>query len=181
MKKLVYLLIFAFVITSGCTKDSLSDENVFLKKKSTQCVIVPAKCWFTTVPDFSMGFVPCSPVEMEVALLRHGGMKGHLAHGGALITDLSYYNVLGCEFDYMNLTVTENIVGIHTVANGDCYTFTGQIQVDVTNGMLSGTVLVDGGTGRYDGATASLTLTGVHNFETNVATMTGEGLWTFTK
>ncbi len=181
MKKAVYLLIFVVVIISGCSRDSLTEDNVYLKKRSDLGVIVPAKCWFTTAPDYSLGFILCLPPEMEVSLLGGGWMAGHLTHGGTLISDQSYYRVLNCNFDYLTLTVSESIEGVHTVANGDYYWFTSDLQVNVTNGMLTGTVIVNGGTGRYEGATAMLVINGIHDLQTNVATMTGEGSWTFMK
>lgn len=174
-------MILVLAIFFSCAKDSLFNENMNMEKSINQAVMVPAKCWFTTIPDLSQDFILCSPEDMGVALLKGGWMKGHLTHGGKLNAELSFYRVISCEFDYMTMKVTESIDGTHTAANGDYYFYTGTLTVDVTNGDLSGTVTVTGGTGRYDGATASLTITGIHNLVTNVATMTGEGLWTFPK
>lgn len=117
---LFFAIVFSFML-SGCTKDITTDEMVDLKKAS---VPVPAKCSFTTTPDFTLGATLCTPTEMGVAICGGGWMSGHQSHGGKLVTEKSTYRVVNCEFDYLTLQASENIEGSHTVANGDSYSYT---------------------------------------------------------
>ncbi len=181
MKKVLFVFTVILVSLIGCNKDIVNDENVLLKKRSGETITVPARCVFTTIPDFSLGYTLCSPPEMEVGILSGGFMEGNISHGGKLISALSNYRVIDCDFNYTELRASENIEGIHTAANGDQYSYIGTIQLDITNGILSGEVIVTGGTGRYEGSTAFLTIAGIHDLSTNIASMTGEGYWTFRK
>lgn len=184
MKKLNYFFLF-FVIAvlfSGCSEfetnqDLLNPENNLELKKAN--VPIPAKCWTTTVPDFSQGTVLCTPEEFEVAVLAGGNMSGIEAHGGILDTEKSTWNVISCDFDYENLLIAEYIEGKHTLMNGDYFLYTGVLTLNVTNGEFSGVINVYEGVGRFEGGTAEVAITGMYNFETNVATMQGEGFWVF--
>jgi hypothetical protein len=77
------------------------------------------------------------------------------------------------------LLIAEYFEGRHTMMNGDYFLYTGTLKVNVTDGAIKGTVNIYEGTGRFEGGTAEVALTGVYNFETNVATMQGEGFWDF--
>jgi len=100
-------------------QDFLNPENDIELKKAK--VPIPAKCWTTTVPDFSQGTVLCTPEDFEVEVIKGGWMSGIEAHGGKLDTEKSTWNVLSCEFDYVNLQVIEQIEGKHTVMSGDYF------------------------------------------------------------
>lgn len=184
MKKLNYFFLF-FVIAvlfSGCSEietnqDLLNPENDFEFKKAK--VPIPAKCWTTTVPDFSQGTILCNPEGFEVEVLAGGNMSGIEAHGGKLDTEKSTWNVTGCDFDYENLLIAEYIEGKHTMMNGDYFLYTGVLTLNVTNGEFSGVINIYEGVGRFEGGTAEVFITGVYDFETNVATMHGEGFWVF--
>jgi hypothetical protein len=184
MKKLNYFFLFVFigVLISGCSEfetnqDLYSPENDPELKKAK--VPIPAKCWTTTVPDFTQGTVLCTPEGFEVAVLAGGNMSGIEAHGGKLDVEKSIWNVTGCDFDYENLLIAEYIEGKHTMMNGDYFLYTGVLTLNVTNGEFSGVINVYEGVGRFEGGTAEVAITGMYNFETNVATMQGEGFWDF--
>jgi hypothetical protein len=79
MKKLNYFFLFVLigVLISGCSEietnqDLLNPGNDSELKKAK--VPIPAKCWTTTVPDFSQGTVLCTPEEFEVAVVAGGNM-----------------------------------------------------------------------------------------------------------
>jgi hypothetical protein len=184
MKKLNYFFLFVFigVLISGCSEfetnqDLLSPENAPELKKAK--VPIPAKCWTTTVPDFSQGTILCTPEELEVVVLKGGNMSGIEAHGGKLDTEKSTWNVTSCDFDYEKMEIAEYIEGKHTMMNGDYFLYTGILTLNVTNGEFSGVINIYEGVSRFEGGTAELAITGMYNFETNVATMQGEGFWNF--
>lgn len=184
MKKLNYFFLFVFtgVLIFGCSEmetnqDLLNPGNDSELKKAK--VPIPAKCWITSVPDFSQGTVLCTPEEFEVAVVAGGNMSGIEAHGGKLDVEKSTWNVVSCDFDYGNLHVIEQIEGKHTVMSGDYFLYTGVLTLNVTNGEFSGVINIYEGVGRFEGGTAEVAITGMYNFETNVATMHGEGFWDF--
>ncbi|WP_372949542.1 hypothetical protein [Mariniphaga sp.] len=184
MKKLNYFFVFfliAFLI-SGCSEfetnqDFLNPENNSELKKAK--VPIPAKCWITSVPDFSQGSVLCTPGELEVEVLKGGWMSGIEAQGGKLDTEKSIWNVVSCDFDSEKLLVIEHVEGKHTMMRGDYFLYTGTLSLNITNGAIAGVINVYEGVGRFEGGTAEVAITGMYNFETNVATMYGEGFWVF--
>jgi len=186
MKKLNYFFLFFLtaLLISGCSEietnqDLLNPEyNTELKMAK---VPIPAKCRTTTVPDFSQGTISCTPEELGVAVLAGGNMSGIEAHGGKLDTEKSTWRVTGCDFDSENLQIAEYIEGKHTMMNGDYFIYTGVLTLNVTNGEFSGVINVYEGVGRFEGGTAEVAITGMYNFETNVATMHGEGFWVFSE
>jgi hypothetical protein len=180
-KAVVFLTIIFFAIS--CEKDFLFTESdqtdqIELKKAT---VHVPMKCWFTTVADYSLDMITCSPEEMGVAVLSGGFMKGHATHGGKLKTELSCWRILDCEFDYEQGQMTGYIEGKNTVANGDYYFYTGVLHISVMTGMLSGEIIMDDGVGKFKGVTGNLVIDGVHNFELNEAVFTANGFCTFVR
>jgi hypothetical protein len=182
MKKLNYFFLFVLVVVliSGCSEfetnhNLLDQENTSELKKAK--VPIPAKCWTTTVPDLSNGFVLCTPAELGVKVVAGGNMSGIEAHGGKLDTEKSTWEVVSC--DIQNFQLIENIEGKHTVMNGDYFLYTGTLSASLLDGAITGTVNIYEGTGKFEGGTAEVSITGILDFQTNVATMKGEGFWTF--
>lgn len=184
MKKLNYFFLFFMIalLISGCSETETSQDLLIpgndseLKKAK---VPIPAKCWLTSVPDFLQGNVLCTPESFEVAVVAGGAMKGHEAHGGKLDTEKSTWEVVRCDFDYEIMKITEYIEGKHTFMNGDYYFYEGVLSVSIVDGSIDGVVNAFGGVGKFEGGTAEVHIEGTLNFETNVATMKGEGFWIF--
>jgi len=184
MKKLNYFFLFFLIalLFSGCSEfetnqDFLNPDNDSELKKAK--VPIPAKCWTTSVPDFSQGTILCIPEKYEVEVVAGGNMSGIEAHGGKLDTEKSTWKVTGCDFDYENSLIIENIEGKHTVMNGDYFLYTGTLSASVTDGAITGTVNIYEGTGKFEGGTAEVSITGILDFDTGIATMKGEGFWDF--
>ena len=168
----------AVLFTIGCEKESFTEAEQFDQmelKKAT--VKVPMKCWFTTVPDYSLEMIACSPVKMGVEVLSGGFIKGHQTHGGKINMELSPWKVIECEFDPGLGVMTGYIRGRNTLANGDYYFYTGVMHIAVANGMLTGKISMNGGVGKFKKVTGDLLLTGKSDF--NEATFTAEGFCTF--
>lgn len=184
MKKLNYFFLFLLitVLFSGCSEfetnqDLMNPENAPELKKAK--VPIPAKCWTTTVPDFSQGTVLCIPEIAGVKVVAGGNMSGIEAHGGKLDVEKSTWKVTGCDFDDEKMEITEDIEGKHTVMNGDYFLYTGTLTASVIDGAITGTVNISGGTGKFEGGTAEVNITGFLDFGTGIATMKGEGYWDF--
>jgi len=186
MKKLNYFFLFFLIalLISGCSEietnqDLLNPGNDSELKKAK--VPIPAKCWTTTVPDFSQGTISCTPEELGVAVVAGGNMSGIEAHGGKLDTEKSTWEVVSCEFDEVNMKIIEHIEGKHTVMNGDYFLYTGTLSASSPDGAITGTVNIYEGTGKFEGGTAEVSITGILDFQTSVATMKGEGFWVFSE
>ena len=184
MKKLDYFFFFVLitVLISGCSefetsRDLFDQENAPELKKAK--VPIPAKCWTTTVPDFTQGTILCIPEIDGVVVVAGGNMSGIEAHGGKLDTEKSTWNVTGCDFDYENLQIVEYIEGKHTMMNGDYFLYTGALKLNVSDGTIAGVVNINEGVGRFEGGTAEVSINGVYDFETDIATMKGKGFWNF--
>jgi len=184
MKKLNFFFLFVFIVVliSGCSEfetnnNLLDQENTPELKKAK--VPIPAKCWTTTVPDFTKGTVICTSEYLKLEVVAGGNMSGIEAHGGKLDTEKSTWKVTGSDIDYENLQIVEYIEGKHTVMNGDYFLYTGTLSASLTDGAITGTVNIYEGTGKFEGGTAEVTMSGFLDFETSIATMKGEGFWTF--
>jgi hypothetical protein len=74
---------------------------------------------------------------------------------------------------------TSQIAGVVTVANGDSYSFTCIMIVNIVSNDVILNITVTGGVGRFEGATGQMTLTGIHT-EGGIP-VSGEGLMNFPK
>lgn len=178
MRKLCYLLMLAAVMLAGCAKDPVSEETIDLKEREAEKRI-PKICWLSTIPNYSMGTILCMPEEVGVAIIAGGWMQGHESYGGKLISEECPWEVNSCEIDLETMLVTFYTDGKHTMANKDYYFFNAVNTLNLIDGSLVCQVSCYGGVGRYENATAEITLTGSYNFETNVASFTGRGYWVF--
>ena len=74
---------------------------------------------------------------------------------------------------------TAQIEGVVTLANGDSYSYTCIMTVDLVIQSVILNITVTGGVGIYQGATGQMTFTGVHT-ESGIP-ISGEGLINFPK
>lgn len=178
--KRVFFVVLLSIFALGCEKladvTPMESEQLELKKGE---IVVPAKCWFTTVLDPTIPFVTCVPEEYGVKIPGGGWMKGHETHGGKLNEELSKWNIPGCYLGPGPDQLTEIVTGIHTVANGDSYFYEGTLTINYVTGALTGEIDITGGTGKYEDATGHVTLNGTQNMELMQATFYGEGFWIF--
>lgn len=179
MKTLQILLVIAFVIISGFSKDTQTDENVFPKNGTYESVTVPMKVWGTTIDNNALPETDCTGFP-PMSHTGGGWLQGHQTHGGRFITSQSTWIITDCEtVGYIN---TSHITGTNTVANGDSYDYTCTMDVVLAASppfMVTLYITITGGTGRFEGAAAYVECHGYHNGE--VITFTGEGTITFAK
>lgn len=184
MKKIL-LLSAMILFAMGCQKENAFQEaEKALKEdwgRGPAGVTVPATTWFTTVPDYTLEVIVCSPVEIGIGVLEGGFMKGHQTHGGRLQTMKSPWQINSCEIHMEEGYMTGYIAGKITVSSGDYYHYTGVINTSIMDGSVWGTISVDGGTGRYKNAKGEFELNGYYDFEANEASFQGEGYFTFYK
>lgn len=180
MKTRVFLLLLAAAMLAGCAKDPVSEEANELKDQGA-LKRIPKICWLSTIPNYEAGTILCMPEELGVAIIAGGWMRGHETYGGKLIPDESPWHVNSCEVNLETMVVTFYTQGMHTMANRDYYSFTSVNTLSLVDGAIVCQVSCFGGVGRYENATAEITLSGTYDFETNVATLTGRGTWVFSE
>jgi len=180
MKKLCYLLMLAAVMLTGCAKDPMNEETIDLKERKAEKRI-PKICWLSTIPNYSLGTILCMPEELGAEMIAGGWMQGHESYGGKLRSEECPWVVNSCELNYKTMVVTFFSEGMHTLANRDYYFFNAENTLNLADGSMVCQVSCYGGVGRYENATAEITLTGSYNFETNVATFSGRGYWVFSE
>lgn len=168
----------ASVMLAGCAKDPVSEEAVELKDQMTGKRI-PKICWLSTIPNFSAGTILCMPEDLGIGIIAGGWMQGHETYGGKLISDECPWHVNSCEINLETMVVTFYTQGMHTMANRDYYFFNAVNTLSLVDGAMVCQVSCYGGVGRYENATAAITLNGSYDFETNVATLSGRGYWVF--
>ena len=170
MKTLNILFLLLAVIFSGFSKDSESTKAG---------VTVPTRFDGVIIQNFS-SLTVCTPTGEpypKIAHARTGWLSGNQTHGGRLITEQSTWTIVSCSTDFTTGINTSYVEGVNTVANGDSYFYTAVMQVDGNTGHVILNITIDGGTGRYEGASGYSVLTGYHT-ETSVP-ISGWGSVTF--
>jgi hypothetical protein len=173
MKTLKILLVLVAVILSGFSRDSQRTEAGVTKTVKFDGVII-------TNP--SAGLTVCTPLGAPYPTIAHsrtGTLMGHQTHGGKLITELSTWELSSCNTDFTTMLNTAQIEGVVTVANGDSYSYTCIMTVNLVTQAVILNITVTGGVGIYEGATGEIMMTGIHT-ESGIP-VSGEGLINFPK
>ena len=169
MKKFFSLLIGVIFLATACQKDNLVNENdlsVISHEKAGKPVTKTIKFFEVSGTfqfDYNSGV--CDP-GVPYATLEGDGNASHIGH----YTVLNY----GC---YDGESV---INGIITAANGDeIHTYVESAELDEDTGIWYYHYVIDGGTGRFDGASGDVDLFGTIDFVNFEWTMEGEGTITY--
>jgi hypothetical protein len=157
MKPLKILLLLLAMIFSGFSKDS----NI-----PNAGVTVPFKLDGIIIQNPSSETV-CTPTGTPYIYISHsrtGWLQGNVSHGGLLIPEKSKWTIYNCDTDFASMINTSYLEGVITVANGDSYSYTGTMLVDLTiaSHPVTLNITVNGGTGRFEGVIGQIILTGSH-------------------
>lgn len=176
MKPLNILLVFTIaVLLSGFSGDSHSTKSG---------VTVPFKFDGVIITNPSPEVI-CTPIPGEgdeFPLIKHsrfGWVQGHQTHGGRLITEQSTWEISSCYSDFATMLNYSQIDGVNTVANGDSYTYSCTMTTDLSARTVTLDITVTGGTGRFEGATGRVVLSGVYT-ESGIP-VSGQGYIIFRK
>ncbi len=170
MKTLKILLVIAFVLFSGFSRESQTDEKPVLKlMKGTMCMSE------TNVPRMTVIGTPViNPstgqiLVPELTMVGKAWLSGHATHMGNFIVGQSYMTGVTAHLD-MNALSQRKIVlvadytGRITGANGDYFGFETSIEIDATDEshrMITGTYTLTGGSGKLENARGSGDLNGI--------------------
>jgi hypothetical protein len=127
-------------------------------------------------------FTSCSGDIPDFAIPDHF-LAGQATHLGNLNGALSTLHHDDCDISFATLQLTASVSGQLAAANGDLVFYTGEDVIDLTSlltetgttGAISGTWIIDGGTGRFAGASGSFTITGIVDFVTGTFSAVATG------
>lgn len=102
-------------------------------------------------------------------------LKGTATHIGQINAQLSSLHHVSCDLSVATMLLTTNVFVELATINGDLLYCTGNDAVDVANlltgagttGAITGTWTITGGTGRFNGASGSFTISGLVDFVAN--------------
>jgi len=175
MKTLKILLVLVAVILSGFSRDSQTG-------KTETGVTKTVKFKGVIITNPSAGLTVCTPAGPGIPTIAHsrtGTLQGYQTHGGKLITELSTWEISSCNTNFTTMLNTAQIEGVVTVANGDSYSYTCTMTVNLVTNAVILNISVTSGVGIYEGATGEIMMTGIHS-ESGIP-VSGEGLINFPK
>ncbi len=170
MKKLT--LIFAalgFLMSCNTDSDDLASPGIGMGEsiipRSTK--VFHATLQSTLNLDPAIPFTLCSGDLPEFAIPDHF-LSGNATHLGKLNAALSTLHHENCNISFATATLTASVSGQLTGANGDLIYYTGDDVIDIyglltgtsATGSINGNWTITGGTGRFNGASGSLTISG---------------------
>lgn len=114
----------------------------------------------------------CSGV-LPLALLDYF-ISGNATHLGILNSDLSILHHDDCDLNIETMLLSTGVSGQLVGANGDLVYYTGEDVINVfnlltgsgPNGPITGTWAITGGTGKFEGASGAITISGLVDFAT---------------
>ena len=169
MKTLIYLFAIVMLLFAGCAKDEMFDETPDLKKAK---VPVPMKADFCMAPNMQAGFiliVGLDPASPDSYLPKEGWISGHATHMGEIIMEKSPTKFISAEVTSTGVKALSE--GKITAANGDSYLFTAT-SYSFPDKPFTGEVYMYNGTGKFEGMTGTVIMTGSGSCWTAEGTMT---------
>jgi len=170
MKKITFLLAaFAFFI--ACTKDSDELVKVGPDASLTPRTTKEFKASFQSSLNLNNPFTVCTGDVPGFGVPDHF-LAGWAKHFGPLNGSESTLHHDACNIVVADATLTATVSGQITAANGDKIYYSGVDVVDITGfiynnsetGAINGTWNINGGTGKFEDASGSFTVTGEVNF-----------------
>src|SRR6185295_4567182 len=168
MKKILTIAL-AIIVISACNK-SANEINPGSKattyaEKQTQTR--PFEINLYTTADINSTPTPCTGDLPGFAI---GGLflHGTATHLGLINPSQSTLQHVGCDLSFATALLTTSIAGQIAAADGDLIFYTGNDEINVFNlltgagstGTITGVWTITGGTGKFAGATGSLSMNG---------------------
>ena len=183
MKKL-FITVTALLLLSGCRKERMpadwmtDDSNQPLTAEKVK-VERPMFVNFQAKPDMSVPPVQCLPAEYGIILGGGTFIYGTATHVGKVDPLNSYTRLKVCNMAAGLAAVITMNQGQLAAANGDLMFFQSEETTSLITGAMGGVVTITGGTGRFTGATGSVTIKGRVNFTNGTLVWTGSGTITY--
>ena len=175
MKKIT-IIAMSVLFLAACQKEMneiAAPAGIQTELASSQKIARPFKATLNAAADANAAPTPCSGVVPFAA--PDFLLSGTATHMGLVIAQTSRLHHVSCDLDVTTALLTTNVSVDLVAANGDILHFTGDDVVNVANllgqtgttGSITGTWSIDGGTGKFIGATGSVTINGIVDFATN--------------
>jgi hypothetical protein len=185
MKNLIFItLSFLFLAACNSSSDELASPGVSSKieERSQQARAfhgnLSGALNINSAPTACTGLFPLALVDYF--------MSGNATHLGNLNAS-SFLHHDDCNVDVSTLLLTNHVSGHLVAANGDWIEYAGQDTVNIynfatgegPNGPIYGTWTITGGTGKFNGATGSFTISGLVDFTTLGFSAVADGTITY--
>ena len=173
------IIIFSIMLLAACSKENMDTNPSTWTEDGSSSNIQAAKvsrafsATINAAADVNSPPTPCSGIVPFAA--PDFNLSGTAIHLGQLNAQLGRLHHVSCDVNVSTMLLTTNVSGQIAAANGDLIYYTGDDVVNVANlltqtgttGAITGTWTIGGGTGRFIGATGSLTISGTVDFVTN--------------
>jgi hypothetical protein len=173
MKKLMIFLL-PVIVTFGCSRDSLNDENVTLKKAKVPISMKGVVCMTEKEGVERMPvFLPGTEVPVPgVDLSREAWLSGHATHTGNFMEQSEMTGIVA----YLDMdayaqgrkVLNADYFGKIYGANGDYFSFVSSIVIEVielpdgdSQKIITGTFTITGGSGNFENAAGCGVLNGI--------------------
>lgn len=183
MKNLSFILLCVLFFAACESSDDLATPSSRISERSQQTRYFSAS--LSSAIDVNSPPTACTGDLPGLAVVDYF-MSGTATHLGNLNVELSTLHHISCDLSFATMLLTTSVSGQLVSANGDVIYYTGDDVIDVfnlltgsgTTGSINGTWTVNGGTGRFEDATGSFTISGLVDFTT--LTFTAEAVGTIT-
>lgn len=187
------IISLSLMLLIACSKDSdqlASVQGEISVKPSTQksqtSRVFKGNLFSTINLNPSAPPMSCTGDLPGLALPEHF-MHGNATHMGELIWQQSTLIHTSCNLSFATMLLTTDVSGQLSASNVDLIYYSGTDVIDVTNlltgagttGSIEGTWTITGGTGRFDGASGSITINGTVDFNTGTFSCAVNGTITY--
>lgn len=179
MKILIKWILPLLFVMTGCQKEvgipDRSDTEMAANGRTGMFVKKPLKVNFYAIPDFTQGFVACMPAEFGVKVAKKLNVGGTATHFGQLQMANSFIEHNMCYLGPQQFQLTALSTGVIVAANGDFATFVSKTITNVWDMNFTGSVTMTGGTGRFEGCSGEVLMTGSQDMTTMKVTWIADG------
>lgn len=186
MKNLSFILLCVLFFAACDSSDDLASpyRNSSIGQRSEQPR--PFEATLSGALDPNSAPTACTGDLPGLALLDYS-ISGNATHLGNLNAELTTLHHDNCNLSFETALLTTSVSGQLVSANGDLIYYTGDDVINVfnlltgsgTTGTINGTWTISGGTGKFENASGSFTISGEVDFTTFSFSVEADGTITY--